>query len=85
MEAREYTDRDGRTSTSRGRVRRRRQTIVVKQDIALDPCASDAIVLAPAEFERVRQCLTNPLEKPSPAALEGAELLRSFPAPLPTP
>lgn len=38
----------------------------------------DVVVVHPDEFERVRQCLTSPLENPSPAAEEGAKLLRSL-------
>jgi hypothetical protein len=43
---------------------------------------TDALLVAPDEFDRVQQCLSNP-QKPSAAAIRGAEMLRQLPTPSP--
>jgi hypothetical protein len=59
----------------------RSSTVVEHIEIVGIADCKEAVAVTADEYERVRQCLTDPKEKPSEAALEAAEFLRSLPIP----
>ena len=80
IEARTYADsrsaRDSRSGLRNASRRLRKPAADAPHEVF-----SDVVAVTPEEFERVRQCLNDPQERPSAAALEGAEMLRSLPMP----
>jgi hypothetical protein len=81
IEATRYAGLGSAHDDDAGLLRRLGRRLFAWSPVARHACnGQDAATVAPDEFERVRQCLSNP-RKPSAAAIEGADILRRLPTP----